>query len=139
MAWAASVSSLPADTLAGHGDVRAAKLEFFFEVHGCPQPFHIDDYLRAADTNGIDYRILPALSVRESTCGLHARMNNRWGWDSARSGFESVTHGIQFVAHQLSAGRYYRGKSLDEKLHMYNPNPQYVEEVKRLMFEIDAD
>lgn len=120
-------------------DERAVKLEAFFRTHGCPQPYHVGDYLVAADLNGIDYRLLPAVSVRESTCGLHARLNNRWGWDSARTGFESVARGIHFIAYELAFGRYYRGKTLEQKLHEYNPNPKYVHEVKRLMFEIDGD
>ncbi|PYT11356.1 MAG: hypothetical protein DMG59_26660, partial [Acidobacteria bacterium] len=63
---------------------------------------------------------------------------NHWGWDFARTGFESVPSGIDFVARQLAKGRYYRGKTVDEKLHAYNPNPQYAREVKQLMLEIDS-
>jgi len=120
-------------------DARAAKLFAFFAAHRCPVPLHVGDYLRVADAYAIDYRLLPALSVRESTCGRHQRLNNRWGWDSARTGFESVARGIEFVARQLAEGRSYRGKTLEEKLHTYNPNPQYPGEIKRLMQEIDAD
>ncbi len=137
---AAFAGILHADRLApGEFDQRAPKLEAFFRAHDCPAPYHVHDYLRAADLNGIDYRILPAVSVRESTCGKHARMNNRWGWDSARTGFESVARGIHYIAHELAQGRYYRGKSLDQKLHAYNPTPHYAHEVKRLMNEIDGD
>ena len=120
-------------------DIRVAKLESFFRMHACPAPYHIADYLRAADLNGIDYRLLPAVSVRESTCGRYARMNNRWGWDSARTGFESVARGIHFIAHELAFGRAYRGKTLDQKLYAYNPKANYVHEIKRLMNEIDGD
>jgi len=95
--------------------------------------------LAAADIYEIDYRLLPALSVRESTCGQHARLNNRWGWDSARTGFRSLAHGVHYIARQLALGRSYRGKTLDEKLHAYNPNPQYPREVHKLMQEIDSD
>lgn len=120
-------------------DIRSAKLEAFFAAYRCPGPLHIGDYLRAADTYGIDYRLLPALSVRESTCGWHARKNNRWGWDSARTGFASVAAGIEFIARQLARGRYYRGKTLEQKLRTYNPNPVYAAEVKKLMKEIATD
>jgi hypothetical protein len=140
LACAANFTALTAgqQTLV-RADLRAEKLESFFNTYGCPAPYHIDDYLKAADLNGIDYRLLPAVSVRESTCGLHARLNNRWGWDSARTGFESVARGIHFIAHELAFGRYYRGKSTEEKLHAYNPNPHYVSEVKRLMSQIETD
>lgn len=120
-------------------DRRAVKLKSFFKAHQCPEPYHAEEYIRAADLYAIDYRLLPAVSVRESTCGAHQRLNNFWGWDSARSGFESVSRGIHFILSQLAWGRFYRGKSLDQKLRVYNPNPQYVREVRQLMREIDAD
>jgi hypothetical protein len=119
--------------------LRAGRLEAFFKAHTCPAPYHIDDYLDAADLNDLDYRILPAVSVRESTCGRHGRLNNVWGWDSAHTGFESIARGIHYIAYQLAFGRYYRGKSVEQKLLIYNPNPQYVKEVHRLMLEIDGD
>ena len=91
----------------------------------------------AADSNAIDYRLLPAISVLESTCGVYQRLNNRWGWDSARKGFSSFRAGLQYIARQLSQGRYYRNKSLEEKVRMYNPNPQYARLLKKLMLKID--
>src|SRR5579872_5500933 len=124
---------------AGDLDSRAFKLTSFFKAHQCPQPYHAEDYVHAADMYSVDYRLLPAVSVRESTCGVYQRGNNFWGWDSARTGFESVTRGIHFILRQLAWGRYYRGKSLDEKIHVYNPNPQYVREVRELMRQIDSD
>ncbi len=119
---------------------RAQKLEAFFEAHGCPRPFHARDYVDAADRYGVDYRILPAVSVRESTCGWYARRNNRWGWASMRVGFRSVERGIHYITRQLAFGRYYRGKDVEGKLRAYNPgHPRYVREVKQLMDEIDGD
>ena len=121
-------------------DLRVEKLETFFQSYGCPEPHHVQDYLLAADAYGLDYRLLPALSVRESTCGWHARWNNFWGWDSAQTGFESVTRGIDFVSRRLAFGRYYCGKTVDEKLRTYNQsNPAYADEVRKLMQEIEGD
>jgi hypothetical protein len=118
-------------------DDRPAKLETFFRSYQCPQPYYIDHYLSAADSYALDYRFLPAVSVRESTCGQHNRLNNRWGWDHGRSRFRSVKNGIYFVSSQLAEGESYKGKTLDEKLFTYNPDLQYVEEVKMLMRQID--
>jgi hypothetical protein len=114
-------------------DFRPAHLEKFFQSYQCPQPHYIEDYLQAADNYAVDYRLLPALSVRESTCGQFGRRNNHWGWDSARTGFESVQSGIDFVTGQLAEGRYYSEKTLEEKLEAYNPRPQYIKEIKLLM------
>jgi hypothetical protein len=118
-------------------DHRWHKLEAFFKSYQCPQPHYVEEYLRAADHYAIDYRLLPALSVRESTCGQYDRLNNHWGWDSARKGFASVPKGIEFVTRTLAHGRSYKDKTLEAKLYAYNPFPQYVREVKKLMREID--
>jgi hypothetical protein len=97
----------------------------------------VNEYLGAADSYAIDYRLLPAISVLESTCGEYQRLNNHWGWDSARKGFSSVRAGLQYIARQLAEGRFYRNKSLEEKVRMYNPNPQYARQVRKLMLKID--
>jgi hypothetical protein len=130
-----SADVFAADTM----DSRTVKLRSFFKAHQCPQPFHAEEYVRAADMYSIDYRLLPAVSVRESTCGVYQRLNNFWGWDSARTGFTSVTRGIHFILRQLAWGRFYRGKSVDQKLRVYNPRPEYAKEVRELMREIDSD
>jgi len=130
----ASDSTLP---LPGSNDPRGARLEAFFRSYGCPAPLHVKDYLRAADSHALDYRILPAISLVESTCGAFEKMNNRWGWDSAQSGFPSVPEGIEFITTQLAEGPPYKGKTLKEKLFTYNPYPQYVRQVERLMQQIE--
>lgn len=129
----------PAAAKSGVPDGRMVRLETFFELHGCPAPYHTTDYLRAADRYALDYRLLPAISVVESTCGQYCRLNNYWGWDSARTGFTSVPSGINFITKQLARGLYYKGVSLEEKLHMYNPGTKYANAIKKLMREIDRE
>jgi len=118
-------------------DPRSERLEAFFKAYDCPAPLHVDEYLRAADWYSLDYRLLPAISLVESTCGAFERMNNRWGWDSAQTGFPSVPAGIEFISAQLAENPRYKGKSLQEKLFTYNPYPQYVRQVQRLMRQIE--
>lgn len=118
-------------------DKRHERLETFFQSFGCPAPHHVKEYVGTADNFAIDYRLLPAISVLESTCGIHQRLNNRWGWDSARKGFASFRAGLEYIARQLAEGRYYKGKTLEEKVYMYNPKPEYVVQVKKLMRKID--
>jgi hypothetical protein len=117
-------------------DERELRLRTFFESYRCPAPYHVEDYLTEADKNAIDYRLLPAISVRESTCGRYARLNNHWGWDSARSGFSSVTAGIRYLARKLAWSASYKDKTVEGKLETYNPELQYATEVRRLMDEI---
>jgi len=117
-------------------DGRAIRLTTFFQIHQCPAPYHVEDYLRAADIYSVDYRLLPAISFRESTCGEYCRLNNHWGWDSARTGFASVRSGIYYVMSQLAYGKPYKGTSLDQKLYEYNPRPSYAIAIKQTMREI---
>lgn len=118
-------------------DPRTVRLEAFFKAYDCPAPLHVEEYLRAADSHALDYRILPAISLVESTCGAFQRMNNRWGWDSTQSGFPSVPAGIDYITKQLAENPHYKGKTVQEKLFTYNPYPQYVRQVQRLMQQIE--
>lgn len=127
-------------------DPRVSPLYNFFTHHHCPDLdlngfYFISNYLDAADQNHIDYRILPAISVQESSCGLHYPQGsyNLFGWDSGRKGFGSFSEAISFVAQQLASGYYYQGKSTEQQLRAYNPNPSYAPEVEKLMKEISND
>jgi hypothetical protein len=131
-----SSANVPEKNLKLLPDARFAKLERFFRIYNCPAPQHIMAYLTAADRYALDYRLLPALSIRETQCGRQERQNNRWGYHSGRQAFASIEAGIDFVAQQLSLNRLYRGKTVQEKLFIYNPLPSYPEEVKRIMQQV---
>lgn len=119
-------------------DPRVTRLERFFQHYNCPAPYHVSEYLRASDGYDLDYRLLPAISVRESQCGLTERLpNNHWGYHPGRQSFPSVEAGIDYVARQLAQNRYYRGKSLPDKLFVYNPRRAYPNEVQRIMRQIE--
>ena len=121
-----------------HGpDPRVAHLERFFEHYNCPVPYHISGYLRAADTYELDYRLLPAIAIRETLCGVSDQRNNHWGYHPGRQSFESVESGIDFVAERLANGFFYRGKTLQEKLFIYNPRSAYPGEIQRIMRQIE--
>jgi hypothetical protein len=118
-------------------DPRPTRLETFLELHRCPAPHYVLEYVRVADDYALDYRILPAISFRESTCGEYGVWNNHWGWGSGRRRFASVPQGIHYVARQLAEGVHYKNKTLRRKLHVYNRNPRYAREIDRLMREIE--
>lgn len=136
-ACANSSATLPVLLRMPEPDPRAARLEQFFDRYACPAPQHIDEYLLAADGYGLDYRLLPALSIRETHCGIEETRNNRWGYHPGGQGFTSVEAGIYYVARQLAINPTYRGKSLREKLFTYNPRIAYPTEVQRIMREIE--
>jgi hypothetical protein len=119
-------------------DHRIARLEKFFKTYHCPTPYHTSDYLRAADGYGLDYRLLPALSVRETLCGKAERQqHNSWGYHPGHQSFPSIETGIDFIAQRLSRDQLYKGKTLDDKLFTYNPRSAYPGEVRRIMGQIE--
>ena len=118
-------------------DPRVKRLGAFFKAHHCPEPHHVADYLRAADQYRLDYRLLPAISVRETSCGWTEKDNNLWGYHPGRQTFESVESGIEFLSRQLAENPPYVGKELNQKLFTYNPRPAYPNEVLRIMRQIE--
>ena len=119
-------------------DPRIARLEKFFRTYHCPTPYHTSDYLRAADGYGLDYRLLPAVSIRETRCGVEEQeQHNHWGYNPGGPGFPSVEAGIDFVAQRLARHPLYKGKTLQDMLFTYNPRPAYPEEVRRIMRQVD--
>jgi len=114
-------------------DPRLSRLEEFFAKRDCPLREAAADFLVAADQNALDWRLLPSISIIESSGGKDYRNNNVFGWDSCRESFSSVREGIHFVAAQLGQSKRYRNKTLDKKLQTYNPNPDYPYKVKAVM------
>ncbi|HEY8191647.1 MAG TPA: hypothetical protein VIG74_04420 [Alphaproteobacteria bacterium] len=95
-----------------------------------------------ARENGLDWRLLPAIAIRESTGGKQACGYNPFGWNSCRGEagqFDSWEDAIRTVGKALGSGRYYAGKTVTQKLQTYNPPsivPDYAMEVIRIMEDI---
>lgn len=73
---------------------------------------------------GIDYRIVVAISIIESSGGIHTyRPYNAWGWGGAEGfTFENWEHSIYVVSRGI-AGYYSRGQDTPEKMApTYNPH-----------------
>jgi hypothetical protein len=114
-------------------DPRVRQLRQYFAKHDCPLRDSAEDFLIAADQNELDWRLLPSISMVESSGGKDYRNNNVLGWDSCRERFSSVGAGIHYVAAQLARSKMYRDKDLDEKLQTYNPLPEYPGRIKAVM------
>jgi hypothetical protein len=119
-------------------DPRLRRLQEFFGQRDCPLREAAADFLIAADRNDLDWRLLPSISIIESSGGKDYRKNNVFGWDSCREGFTSVREGIQFVAAQLANSKLYKDKTLDNKLSTYNPLPDYPRRVKAVMHALGS-
>jgi hypothetical protein len=114
-------------------DPRLVRLQQFFESRDCPLREVAGEFLIAADRYALDWRLLPSISIIESSGGKDYHNNNIFGWDYPLQAFSSVREGIHYVAAQLAGADRYKNKSLDGKLKIYNPNPEYPGKVKAVM------
>ncbi len=119
-------------------DPRLSRLKKFFADRDCPLQSSAKDFLVAADQNELDWRLLPSISIIESSGGKDYRNNNVFGWDSCKERFPSVRAGIHYVAAQLGKSTRYKGKDVDRKLKLYNPLPEYSQRVKAVMRAIGS-
>jgi hypothetical protein len=118
-------------------DLREAILRKFFSDNHCPAERYSAVFVKEADNNGLDWRLLPSLSIVESGGGKHARGNNLFGWANGKAAFQNFGEAIHLVASTLAHGRAYRGKDLDGKLLAYNPaRTDYHAIVKQIMQQI---
>lgn len=120
-------------------DPRLRLIWQYFADRDCPLRDSAAEFLIAADQNELDWRLLPSISMIESSGGKDYRNNNVFGWDSCRESFPSVQAGIHFVASKLAKSKLYKGKNLDEKLLTYNPQPNYPHRVKAVMRALGPD
>ena len=117
-------------------DLREAILRRFLKANHCPDETYAGVFVAEADAHGLDWRLLPSLSVVESGGGRHARGNNLFGWANGKMSFDSISDAIHHVAAALSRGKSYRGKDLDGKLLAYNHRPDYKTMVRDMMRQI---
>ena len=129
-------TDLPSAKAEYKNDPRLESLRKFFQQGDCPAQHLSEEFLRAADQNNLDWRLLPSISLVESGGGRAARNNNLFGWDGGKAVFTSVRAGIHDVADRLEHSRIYRDKGTDGILRLYNPNENYPGVVKSVMRRI---
>jgi hypothetical protein len=117
-------------------DLREAILRKFFRDNHCPAEGFAGVFVAEADAHGLDWRLLPSLSIVETGGGKHAPGNNLFGWANGRTTFDSFTAAIHHVATFLDIGKPYKGKDLDGKLLTYNRRPEYRNLVTGIMRQI---
>ena len=120
-------------------DERIPILRNLFASYKSPLKDYAAEFLNASDKHGLDWRLLPSLTILE-TGGRHYNGNNLFGWGNGVSRFPSVASAIEVVAKYLSTGAPYRGKSFEAKMRTYNPRQSdYAIQVKRMMARIAPD
>lgn len=121
---------------------KAGKIDLYFKERSMPLAGYGMKMVLAAEEHGLDWRLLPAIAVRESSGGKQACGYNPFGWASCRIDFKSYGEAIETLARNLGGknprtAAYYSG-STEEKLHHYNGTvvPTYTREVLNIMENI---
>lgn len=120
-------------------DPRLLKLQTFLCERDSPIQHLAQDFLIAADRYGVDWRLLPAIAMVESSGGKYHPHGNIFGWDNGLEEFSSIHTSIYEIAEKISHMRWYKDKDLDGVLWMYNPVPGYSDRIKNTMRTIDPD
>ena len=125
----------------------AIAIDSYFKERSMPLEGKGMTFVLVAEKYGLDWRLLPAISVRESSGGKAACGNNPFGWGSCKlHNFISYEQAIEALGKNLGGAnpktsRYYAGKNTEEKLYHYNGTvePTYPGEVIAIMMRIDID
>jgi hypothetical protein len=117
-------------------DPRLESLKKFFTRGGCPVRQLAAEFLKVADQHNLDWRLLPSISIVESSGGRAGRNNNIFGWGNGKTMFRSIRAGIHEMARNLAESKLYRNEDVDGILRKYNPDASYSSVVKSVMRRI---
>ena len=119
---------------------RAKRLDDYFEKRDMPLAGYGSKFVEVAEKCGLDWRLLPAISVRESSGGKHLMNKNPFGWGSAKIKFYNFEDAIETVSDNLcgfnlATAKYYKNKTILQQLWYYNGSvmPSYPQEVLDIM------
>lgn len=133
------VQAESADSLC-NADSRCQAVRSFFSRYKSPLENLAIVFVRTADEHRLDWRLLPAISMVETSGGKHATLNNVFGWNSGRTRFASAEAGILFVASRFAHSSIYAGRTALGILDRYNPARQaYPPKVTRFMKELSSE
>jgi len=84
-------------------DYRVANLRTFLAKYNSPLTDYAESFVAYADSNGLDYRLVPAITGVESTFGKHIPINsyNAYGWANGEYSFSSWEDSIAHVSEVL--------------------------------------
>ncbi|HWA32351.1 MAG TPA: glucosaminidase domain-containing protein [Candidatus Paceibacterota bacterium] len=129
-------------------DLEGQAIDAYFSERQMPLAGTGREMAEAAQNNGLDWRLLAAIAVRESSGGKHACKNashSFFGWGSCKISFDSDDQAITALAENLSGNdpdtaTHYQGKTTKEILQKYNSViPHYAEQVMNIMEKIGPE
>lgn len=127
---------------------KAEAIDAYFDKYDTPLKGYGMKFVLEAEKNEIDWRLLPAIAMRESTGGIYACKNvpnSVFGWGSCKIGFKSIDESIEVVAKNLGGNNpntdhHYEGKTTEQILRKYNSFiKNYPAQVMEIMRSIKDD
>ena len=108
-------------------DIRVANLKFFFRKYNSVLYDHAETFVKRADENQFDYRLLAAIAMQESNlCKyIYENSHNCWGWGiygNKVTRFESYDEAIDTISRGIK--KYYIDKGLttpEDIMRKYTP------------------
>lgn len=102
-------------------DRRVAVLKAFFRKYDSPLYDHADFIVKVSDEYGLDYRLIPAISMQESTACKFIPHNsyNCWGWGiygNKITRFNSYPEAIETIAKGLKKNYIDKGLTSPEQI-----------------------
>lgn len=84
-------------------DPRIEKLTVFLSKYNSPLSPYADEFVKAADTYEVDWKLVPAITGVESSFGKRIPYNsyNAYGWNNGNFKFQSWEHSIWHVTKTL--------------------------------------
>ena len=120
-------------------DSRCLALRNFFLRYESPLEKVAQIFVRVADEHRLDWRLLPAISMVETSGGKHGKSNNVFGWNSGKTQFASVEAGILYLGSRFGKSRIYAGRTAMGILQNYNPSRKtYPPKVTRVRLEMSS-
>ncbi|HVZ11515.1 MAG TPA: hypothetical protein VG965_00655 [Patescibacteria group bacterium] len=123
-------------------DLRIKALKNIFTKYNSPLVDYADLYVKYADQNGLDWKLLPAISGLESTFGIHipAGSYNAYGWGNGTIYFKSWEDGIKTLDEGIKTRYVDRGATDVWTMGpMYASSPTWAVRVDRFMNEINDE
>lgn len=118
--------------------VPAETLSSFMRRKNFVEPNNLAEIVQSASQASIPASLIVCIEFVESSGGKHYALetNNPLGWQNGKASFPSVPAAIRHVSQELGSGRWYAGKTLEEKLRVYNPRPYYSVKVLGCMSQL---
>lgn len=126
--------------------VQAAKIDQYFANNNLPLAGYGKFFVETSDKYNLDWRLLAAIAMRESTGGKNPCPNgskNVFGWHSCKTYFKTYEEAIDKVGQHLagevkSTAGYYKNKTIPQKLKRYNSViPDYTQDIYSIMNKIE--